>query len=393
MSLRYYLQVVQYSTVYCITCTLNCVEAALFLCDTNGFSTSRHDFPLNCPAAHPRSQTAADLGAMFSFFNSPEKKKGSALEQSPATLLVILPKARDDIVSLFSGESLLDGRPLHVVYCMWGDFSVSADNASGSMRVYVDVAKGPCRGVHKPDFCLVRSEVRGVTEDLDFRNALLALMYGSVPAVNSLHSIYCFLERPVVMAELHRLQAIHGSSLFPVVRQSFFSDHRHMIYGDRFPAVVKVGHAHAGFGKMKVEDHHVMEDVVSLLSLNKNYLSAEPFINASYDLRIQKIGTKYRVFKRISLNGSWKTNTGSSALEEIEMNDTYRFWISEASKMFGGLDICTVDAIFDADENKEFIMEVNGSSSGFSPDSETLESDNLAVKHLVMSKLNDLLIL
>jgi glutathione synthase/RimK-type ligase-like ATP-grasp enzyme len=133
-----------------------------------------------------------------------------------------------------------------------------------------------------------------------------------------------------------------------------------------------------------------MEDVRSLLSLNKNYLSVEPFIPGVYDLRIQKIGPKFRVFKRVSLSGSWKTNTGTSSLEELEMTDRYRFWITEASKMFGGLDICTVDVIRDADSDKEFIMEVNGSSSGFSPDSDTLEADNIAVKELVMSKLNSL---
>ena len=327
---------------------------------------------------------------MFNFFNSPDKKKNGSGAPTPVTVLIIVPKVRDDIASVFSDERLIDGRPVNVVYCTWGDCSISADSASGSLRVFVDIARGPCRGVHRPDFCLIRSEVRGVTDDLDFRNNLFALMYGNVPAVNSLHSVYCFLERPVVMAELNRIQAIHGPTLFPVVKQSFFSDHRHMIYGDRFPAVVKVGHAHAGYGKMKVLDHHVMEDVRSLLSLNKNYISAEPFLTGSYDLRIQKIGNKLRAFKRISLSGSWKTNSGTSSLEEVEVTDTYRFWISEASKMFGGLDICTVDAIYDADLDKEFIMEVNGSSSGFSPDADIMEADNIAVKQLVMAKLNAL---
>lgn len=323
---------------------------------------------------------------MFNFFNSSKEKCETVA--NPINLLIILPKARDDIVSTFRDEILSDGRPLNVIYCTWADMSVSADCASGSLRVFVDIIRGPCRGVHKPDFCLIRSEARGATDDTDFRNALLALMYGNIPAVNSLHSTYCFLERPVVMAELNKLQSIHGPSLFPVVQQSFFSDHKRMIYGDRFPAVVKVGHAHAGYGKMKVEDHHVMEDVRSLLSLNKNYVSVEPFLNGSYDLRIQKIGNKFRVFKRVSLSASWKTNMGTSSLEEIEMTDRYRFWATEASKMFGGLDICTVDVIYDADTAKEYIMEVNGSSSAFSLDADTLQEDNIVLKNLVISKLN-----
>jgi hypothetical protein len=32
------------------------------------------------------------------------------------------------------------------------------------------------------------------------------------------------------------------------------------IIGPQFPAVVKVGHAHAGFGKMKIRDHHDFAD-------------------------------------------------------------------------------------------------------------------------------------
>jgi hypothetical protein len=330
---------------------------------------------------------------MFNFFNSPEKgkKKGSGEDcPPPATLLIIVPKVRDDIVSVFSDERLADGRRLQVVHCTWADISVSVDCASGALRTLVDIARGPSRGVHRPDMCLIRAEVRGVTADLDFRDTLYALMCGNIPAVNSLHSVYCFLERPVVMAELYRIQTLHGPTLFPVVRQSLFSDHRQMVYGDRFPAVVKLGHAHSGYGKMKVEDHHVMEDVRSLLSLHRSYLSVEPFINGGYDIRIQKIGNKFRIFKRVSLTGSWKITSGDSAMEEIEMTDTYRFWITEVSKMFNGLDICTVDAIYDADSGKEYIMEVSGSSSSFSPDTDTLEADNIVVKEMVLAKLNAL---
>jgi hypothetical protein len=109
-----------------------------------------------------------------------------------------------------------------------------------------------------------------------------------------------------------------------------------------------------------------------VLALHKDYATAEPFIpGRAYDLRIQKIGTHYRVYKRQSSN--WKGNVGNSIIEEIAVTDRYKvhlgttlfthlyyiapttdfvcslgpvqMWADEASKMFGGLDILTVDAI------------------------------------------------
>jgi hypothetical protein len=326
---------------------------------------------------------------MFSFFTSSKQEDSppSPPPPPPVTLFVIVSKPRDEILEALHGLTLRNGRPVHLIHSQWQDFTVSSDASSGTLRVYVDINKGPCKGVHKPDFLLIRAEVRALGSH-DFRNSLFAFMYGNIPSINSLHSVYCFLERPVVQAELNRLRVLHGSERFPVVRQSFFGDHRHMIYGDRFPAVVKAGHAHAGYGKMKVEDHHMMEDVRSLLSLNSDYVTVEPFIEGSYDLRIQKIGSHFRAFKRTSLGGSWKTNVGSSVIDEIPVSEKYLFWITEASRMFGGLDICTVDAIYDTDKNVEYIMEVNGCSSGFSP--QTLSEDNLLVRDLVLNRMNEL---
>lgn len=181
-----------------------------------------------------------------------------------------------------------------------------------------------------------------------------------------------------------------GDEIFPVVHQDYFSSHREMMYGNTFPCVVKVGHAHAGFGKMKINDHHTFEDFRTIVALNSNYVTAEPFINGEYDLRIQKIGTHIRAFQRESVCGSWKTNMGSSDLREVEVTDQYRRWIEEAGNLFGGLDICTVDAIFDHDSGQAQIMEVNGTSSGFSPF--RTEEDSLHLKELVIEKMNEALV-
>ena len=45
-----------------------------------------------------------------------------------------------------------------------------------------------------------------------------------------------------------------------------------MMYGGSFPAVLKVGHAHAGFGKMKVPNHRDWEDVRSVVAMTDGQL-------------------------------------------------------------------------------------------------------------------------
>ena len=135
------------------------------------------------------------------------------------------------------------------------------------------------------------------------------------------------------------------------------------------------------------------------------HCTAEPFIEGDFDLRIQKIGDHFRLFRRVDISGNWKTNTGCAAVEELPMEPRYRAWAEAAGTLFGGLDICTVrhttphhttltsrrqlrvlaaqlsalasrvltrecvgvvqvDVIHERETGKEYILEVNGTSSG-----------------------------
>jgi hypothetical protein len=60
-------------------------------------------------------------------------------------------------------------------------------------------------------------------------------------------------------------------------------------------------------------------------------------LKGEYDLRIQKIGKHYRAYKRIGTG--WKTNMGTSILEDIPMTEKYKLWADECAKLFGGMDI------------------------------------------------------
>ena len=64
------------------------------------------------------------------------------------------------------------------------------------------------------------------------------------------------------------------------------------------------------------------------------------------------------VFRRKSLTGNWKTNVGQSILEEVPVQDHHKSWIDLVSQMFGGLDICSLEALV-AKDGQEHIIEVN----------------------------------
>jgi glutathione synthase/RimK-type ligase-like ATP-grasp enzyme len=310
----------------------------------------------------------------------------------PATVLV-LQQDNYDWSTILKEAILNDGRRLNVVQCGWSDIHVHADTYS-TVGLCVEVRSvksatkegqpaGRNQTIH-PEFVLVRNEV--TTADFHGRGLLSGLLFADVPSVNSLQSILLFCDRAAVMGQLHKLNRRLGDD-FPVMPQHFASSHRSFMYGYTFPAVVKVGSAHAGTGKMRINDHHQMSDFRSVLAMMPHeHCFAEPFIRGSCDLRIQKIGKHYRAYRRVSVSGEWKTQTGTSSAEEVRCEARWKVWADEASKMFGGLDILSVDAIVEEGTGKEFIMEVNGTSSGLFPDN--AEEDNRHIAELVIERMN-----
>ena len=127
---------------------------------------------------------------------------------------------------------------------------------------------------------------------------------------------------------------------------------------------------------MRIANHHDFEDVRWVVAMTDGkYCTVEPFIEGDFDVRIQKIGNHYRAYHCMSISENWKTNTGCSIIEEIDVAGKYNLWADESSKILGDLGICTVDIIHETETDKEYILEVNGTSSGLLPDRADEDND------------------
>ena len=124
-------------------------------------------------------------------------------------------------------------------------------------------------------------------------------------------------------AELINIQRrLGGKESFPLIEQTFYPTFKEMV-GSRleitkkriqtdlgnfpslslqvtnppkFPCVIKLGHFHAGLGKLRVDSLVHFQELLSVLACISTYITVEPFIDAKCDIHIQKIGNNYKAF-------------------------------------------------------------------------------------------------
>lgn len=324
-----------------------------------------------------RDQGASILGAAVGGTNRiPPYNKDRCF-----TLLVV-DDQNTDWSKYFRGRRLYGEYEIRVEQAEFRELSLTA--CETGVTVSVAILRNGTKVIRsfEPDFLLIRQNLCDANEN--YKNLLLGFMYGNIPSVNNLSAIYNFQDKPWVFAHLLGISHRLGKENFPLIDQTFYPDFKEMISAPRYPTVVKLGHAHGGVGKARAENIQEFNDLASLAALTSCYSTAEPYVDAKYDVHIQKIANNYKAFMRKSISGNWKTNTGSAMLEQLVVTERHRLWIDNVAQLFGGLDICAIELLV-AKDGHEYIIELNDSALPLMGDSQ--EEDRRHIADLVTAKM------
>jgi len=351
--------------------------------DITGRPNSRTTSAPTSPLKERASKRDGFLGKVSVFSQVVSQAKDTAaaykltgINKNRCFNLLVIDDQNTDWAKYFRGRRVHTDWDIKVDQAEFKDLSVSAGSNSGVSATITSFKSGTKNVTAvKPDILLIRQNLKDANEN--YKKLLLGFRYAGVPSVNSIESIYNFQDKPWVYAHLLEIQRRVGKENFPLIEQAFYPTHIEMDHKGNYPCVFKIGHAHGGLGKVRVETPGGFQDLASVVAISDQYCTVEDFIDAKYDLHVFKIGEYYKALMRKSLTGNWKTNVGQSILEEIPIQDHHKSWINLVSEMFGGLDICSLEALVTKD-GREVIIEVNDCATDLLGESQEEDRKNIA---------------
>jgi ribosomal protein S6--L-glutamate ligase len=210
--------------------------------------------------------------------------------------------------------------------------------------------------VVKPDAILWRV---GAIKPLEkHRNALEMIKISGMPCVNSAKTLLQGFDRLSMLAGLRACQ------LPTIPFQIATNPSQLKNIQIPFPFVVKVGNYHGGWGKVLIENEAKWQDIKDLLFVSEEYVSIEPYINYSQDIRYLAIGDK--VWAMARKGKFWKANVETTDFLIIEPAVEL---IAQTQKLKNYLkaDIVAID-ILEEENGTRYFVEYNDipGLSGFS---------------------------
>ncbi|KHJ94127.1 Synapsin, ATP binding domain protein [Oesophagostomum dentatum] len=140
-----------------------------------------------------------------------------------------------------------------------------------------------------------------------------------------------------------------------------FMDKNNLHQPTTFPVVISVNEGYQGIGKIKVNNSEELCDVEGMLQImgkGDTEVQVEPYVELKYDLHVQKIGHDIKTFLRRGISKNWKSNVGSSVLEQIPTNDRHRQYLQAICEHVGRMSICSIDILVSKD-GREYVHNVN----------------------------------
>ncbi|CAB0035534.1 unnamed protein product [Trichogramma brassicae] len=256
-------------------------------------------------------------------------------------ILLVIDDQNTDWSKYFRGRRLHNDYDIRVEQAEFRELTLTASEAGCTVSMAVVRNGSKVMRSFKPDFVLIRQNLRDAGEDN--KNLLLGLMYGGVPSVNNLQAIYNFQVSLAWLLE-SRVDSIQYSVLLIIFAHSDRTSHGSSL------------------------NLSVFNDVLD-----------ERHFPLSSKLTTHIIG-KWRK----SITGNWKSNTGSAMLEQLPVSDKHRGWVDQVCQLFGGLDICAIELLVGKD-GREYIIEVNDSALSLMGD--TQEEDRRHIAELVAAKM------